>query len=101
MLQQKKSLMQKVPDIQTALRAVDFLIQKKVNFASVLCLEFPCLFIDPGIASRQQCILFCFSQEANESFQSQFELSDNVFAHATVQPDDKVCLWLGVRCVYC
>ena len=30
MLQQKKSLMQKVPDIQTALRAVDFLIKKKV-----------------------------------------------------------------------
>jgi hypothetical protein len=58
MLQQKKSLMQKVPDIQTALRAVDFLIQKKVNFASILCRAFPCLFIDPGIASRQQCILF-------------------------------------------
>jgi hypothetical protein len=63
MLQQKKSLLQKVPDIQTALRAVDFLITKK---------------------------------ESNESFQSQFELSDNVFANATVNPDDKICLWLGV-----
>jgi hypothetical protein len=60
MLQQKKSLMQKVPDIQTALRAVDFLIQKKVNFASILCLAFPCLFIDPGIASLQQCIFILF-----------------------------------------
>ena len=64
MLQQKKSLLQKVPDIETALRAVDFLISKKAS---------------------------------GETFQSQFELSDNVFANATVNPDDKVCLWLGVR----
>ncbi len=44
MLQQKKSLMQKVPDIQTALRAVDFLIQKKVTLLVSTVERSPCLF---------------------------------------------------------
>jgi hypothetical protein len=37
-------------------------------------------------------------QDAGEPLQTRFNLADNVYAHATVDPAvGKVCIWLGVR----
>lgn len=38
-------------------------------------------------------------QDEGEALRTRFNLSDNVYAHATVDPAvGKVCIWLGVRC---
>merc|ERR1712038_1007117 len=36
-------------------------------------------------------------KDANEETQSQFLLSDSVYASAKIPPTDKVCLWLGAN----
>lgn len=41
-----------------------------------------------------------FNQAAGEDAHTQFELSDNIYANATIVPDDKVSLWLGVCYLY-
>eukprot|EP01137_Pigoraptor_chileana_P025859 Opistho-2@95986 len=35
--------------------------------------------------------------DAGETFKTDFELCDTVFAEATIAPTDKVCLWLGAN----
>ena len=35
-------------------------------------------------------------QESGESVDAHFSLHDNVFAKAHIEPQNKVCLWLGV-----
>lgn len=37
-------------------------------------------------------------KKANEQIETHFLLSDLLYSRAIIEPTEKVCLWLGVRC---
>ena len=49
-------------------------------------------------STRLACPPFAL-QAAGETATSFYNLSDNVFVQAKIVPEDKVAIWLGVRCV--
>ncbi|CAE7857274.1 VBP1 [Symbiodinium sp. KB8] len=62
LLENRKRIQMKLPDLEKSLEVVKMLQAKK---------------------------------EAAETLSTRFNLSDNVYAQAKVEPDDRVCVWLG------
>lgn len=81
LIQQKKTLLTKIPDIRNALESLKYLIKKQVN----------CF-----LSLRQPVALTQRMQEAKESISTHFELADNLHAKATISDASTVLLWLGV-----
>ena len=50
-----------------------------------------------GNCSSNHFYIILFFLQAEETMETQFLLSEQVYARANVPPTDKVCLWLGAN----
>ena len=78
--QSRKTYVMKIPEIKKALDVVSLLAEQGVR---------QCLF-------EEMTLIHCPNKEKGESTPATFELSDNLFANASIDPSSTVCLWLGV-----
>ena len=81
------TLNSKIPEINSTLQTVKLLISQNVQRS------FPC-------RCTARCIVlnrYCLHQELGEPLETDFELNDTLYAKATIQGAEKVCIWLGVR----
>jgi hypothetical protein len=82
---QKRAVAHKIPDIKSALQAIELLDRKAVR-ARVL----------PSASPPLGCLTQNEAQKNEEDLSTHFELADNVYAKAVVKQPDAVFLWLGV-----
>jgi hypothetical protein len=83
---QKRAVAHKIPDIKSALQAIELLDRKAVRARVLRAASLPA----GGLTQSE-------AQKNEEDLSTHFELADNVYAKAVVKQPDAVFLWLGVR----
>ncbi|KAJ1984173.1 hypothetical protein H4R34_000827 [Dimargaris verticillata] len=86
MLQRRKTLESKIPEIEKTLAMVDFLIAKQV--ISEVGFE--------GLGLKFYHIVYTL-QDSDEPIRTRFELHDTCYARADIETTDRVYLWLGAN----